>query len=70
MIVAADDVEVTAGAVLLGAARAGDARMAAGDHSHVSGGAQVRYSSCAVTRAQLGSAMLRRVRQRWWIELF
>lgn len=70
IIVAADDVDVTAGALVIGAARAGDVRAAAGDHSHVTNGARVQYSSCAVTRAQLGSAVLRRVRQRWWTELF
>lgn len=70
VIVANDDVHLTAGAVVLGAVRAGDARTASGDHSHVANGARVRYSSCAVTRAQLGAALLRRVRQRWWVELF
>ncbi|HSA56414.1 MAG TPA: hypothetical protein VLE53_11975 [Gemmatimonadaceae bacterium] len=70
LIVAADDVDVTGDALVLGAVRAGDARAAAGDHTHVTNGGQVRYSACAVTRARLGSALLRRVRQRWWTELF
>jgi hypothetical protein len=70
LIVAGDDVEVTGGASVLGAVLAGDALAGNGDHAHVTNGGVIRYSSCAVTRARFGAAALRRVRQRWWSELF
>jgi hypothetical protein len=70
LIVAGDDIQVVNRATLVGAAQAGDAAAGAGDHSHVSSGGSIHFSSCAVMRARLAVAPLRRVRQRWWSELF
>jgi hypothetical protein len=70
LIVAGDDIQVVNGATVLGAAQAGDAAAGTGDHSHITSGGSIRFSTCAVTRARLAVAPLRRVRQRWWSELF
>jgi hypothetical protein len=70
LIVAGDDIQVVNGATVLGAAQAGDAAAGTGDHSHITSGGSIHFSTCAVTRARLAVAPLRRVRQRWWSELF
>jgi hypothetical protein len=70
LIVAGDDIVVTGSASVIGAALAGDAVPGNGDHPHVTNGGSIRYSACAVGRARLAAAPLRRVRQRWWAELF
>jgi hypothetical protein len=68
VVIAGNDIEVTGdGAGIVGAAFAGDA-----DGVGVSGvgsGGTIRYSSCAITRATLGSARLARTPVRWWVEL-
>lgn len=71
LVIAGDDVvSLIGGGSILGAARAGDAVRAAGDHSRIADGGTVRLSACAVQRALLAAAPLRRVRSRWWAELF
>jgi hypothetical protein len=71
LVVAGDDfVTLAGGGQVQGAVFAGDRRRAPGDHSRVGDGGAVRYSACAMSRALVGVAALRRVRERWWAELF
>jgi len=68
VVIASNDVEVTgSGASLTGAAFARDADRVGG--STVADGAEIRYASCAVRRAQLGVSRLVRTPGRWWAEL-
>ena len=68
VVVAANDIEVVGiGASITGAAFAMDADRAG--ESLVADGAEVRFSSCAVRRTELGIAHLVRTPGRWWAEL-
>ena len=68
VVVAANDIEVLGvGASITGAAFAMDADRAG--ESLVADGAEVRFSSCAVRRTELGIARLVRTPGRWWAEL-
>ncbi len=70
IIIAHDDiVSAGTGSQLLGAALAGDTRSGAGDHTLLTSSTSIQHSSCAVQRALLGAARLRRVRDRPWMEL-
>ena len=62
------DIEVAGvGASLVGAAFSAN-RLGAGTSAVRDGGA-VRFSSCGIRRAALGTARLARTRGRWWVEL-
>ena len=68
VVVVANDVEVVGyGAEIEGVTFAGDGD-GAGASAVRSGGA-IRFASCAVSRATLGSARLVRTPTRWWVEL-
>ncbi len=70
VVVAGDDIVTLAGGgTIIGAAFAGDRIGGSGDHTRIDDGGAVRYSSCAVGRALLGTALPRRVRQRWWTSM-
>lgn len=67
LIVAGDDLLTGAGgAVVLGAALAGDARRGDGDHSRVGDQGIVHRSSCRLRQARLAAAWPARTRDRWW----
>lgn len=71
LVIAGDDVEtLTGGGTILGAAFAGDLVRGASDYSRIGDGGAVRYSTCAVRLALFAAAPIRRVRTRWWAELF
>jgi hypothetical protein len=68
VVIAGNDIEVAGeGASIVGVAFAGDADGVGA--SGVGSGGTIRYSSCAVARATLGSARLVRTPVRWWVEL-
>ncbi|HUQ83917.1 MAG TPA: hypothetical protein VM076_22395 [Gemmatimonadaceae bacterium] len=68
VVVAGNDVEVVGpDARLTGVVVARDRDGATG--SRVADGGAIRFSSCAVQRAQLGVARLVRTPERWWAEL-
>jgi hypothetical protein len=68
VVIAGNDIDVMGdGAGIVGVAFAGNAD-GVGTSGVGSGGA-IRYSSCAVARATLGSARLARTPVRWWVEL-
>lgn len=70
VVIARDDVRTQGvGGTLLGAVLAGDARVAAGDHSRLEGSALVQRSTCAVELALEWSARIVPVRQRSWSAL-
>lgn len=70
IIITHDDVtSIGVGGTVLGAVLAADSRVGSGDHSRLDGNTLIRRSSCAVQRALLGSARLRRVRDRPWAAL-
>jgi hypothetical protein len=71
LAVARDDiVTLGGGATILGAATARDARPGPADHTIVNAGGLIRYSACGLSRALFGAALLQRIRQRAWMELF
>ena len=68
LVLAGGDITVTGqGAEIAGAAFAGMTDLAA--VSLVMGGGAIRFSSCAVRRASIGTARLVRTAGRWWVEL-
>lgn len=71
LVIAGDDVvSLIGGGTIVGAARAGDAVRGPGDRTRIADGGVIRRSACAVHRSLLAAAPLRRVRSRWWAELF
>ena len=64
-----DVITLAGGGTVLGAVLAGDLAGSPG-HSVIGAGSRIQYSHCAIDRALLGSASLRRVMQRWWSEFF
>jgi hypothetical protein len=68
VVIAGNAIEVVGeGAGIVGVAFAGDGDGAGA--SVIGSGGTIRYASCAVTRATLGSARLARTPVRWWVEL-
>lgn len=68
VVIASGAIEVTGpGAEIVGAAFVGNPDGSA--VSRVSNGGAIRFGSCAVRRAMVGSARLTRTPIRWWVEL-
>jgi hypothetical protein len=68
LVIARDDIVVEGvGAEIVGAAFAADVEGAGG--SRIADGGAIRFGSCAVRRAMLGTARLVRLPERWWAEL-
>src|SRR5262249_25385795 len=71
VIVARDDIRTgLGGARVFGVAMAGDRTSASGDHTELTAGGVLQYSSCALDRSVKGSAGLKRVKERSWAPLY
>lgn len=71
VIVARDDVRSSAGgAHVYGVVLAQDRATLDGVHPEITAGGVIERSTCAVSRAVLGTALLRRARERSWSPLF
>ncbi|MBK6489716.1 MAG: hypothetical protein IPF98_23315 [Gemmatimonadetes bacterium] len=70
VVIAGDDVQSSGvGGTVLGTVMAGDATLAAGDHTVLGGSTHLQLSRCAIDRALTWSARLVPVRQRAWAAL-
>jgi len=68
VVIVGDDIVVAGtGAEIVGIAFAQDGDRAGG--SRIADGGTIRFASCAVSRAVLGTSRLTRTPERWWVEL-